>query len=184
MKKILGLMAGLLLLGAAVSPAKADLYSFSFLSIDTFSTATGTFTTGAPNGPGFDITSISGSVTGPGGGSILGLIGGSAVYPGNIPSPSGAFIVDNILFPSSDPTLTTNGVLFTTGVGNEWNMWGNSPNNYTLYKWESGIGYTLTKDGNMSIAAIPEPEIYAMLAAGLGLMGFVARRRKQQLAAG
>jgi hypothetical protein len=34
------------------------------------------------------------------------------------------------------------------------------------------------------IAAIPEPEIYAMLAAGLGLMGFVARRRKQQLAAG
>lgn len=30
---------------------------------------------------------------------------------------------------------------------------------------------------------IPEPEIYAMLAAGLGLMGFVARRRKQQLAA-
>ena len=34
------------------------------------------------------------------------------------------------------------------------------------------------------IAPIPEPEIYAMLAAGLGLMGFVAaRRRKQQVAA-
>ena len=32
-------------------------------------------------------------------------------------------------------------------------------------------------------APIPEPEIYAMLVAGLGFMGFVARRRKQRLAA-
>lgn len=30
-----------------------------------------------------------------------------------------------------------------------------------------------------TVNAIPEPEIYAMMAAGLGLMGFVARRRKQ-----
>jgi len=31
---------------------------------------------------------------------------------------------------------------------------------------------------NHAFAAIPEPETYAMLLAGLGLMGFVARRRK------
>ncbi len=30
--------------------------------------------------------------------------------------------------------------------------------------------------------AVPEPETYAMLLAGLGLMGFVARRRKQRAA--
>ena len=31
-----------------------------------------------------------------------------------------------------------------------------------------------------TMAPIPEPETYAMMLAGLGLMGFVARRRKQQ----
>jgi hypothetical protein len=31
----------------------------------------------------------------------------------------------------------------------------------------------------IGVNAVPEPEVYAMLAAGLGLMGFVARRRKQ-----
>jgi len=36
---------------------------------------------------------------------------------------------------------------------------------------------------NVSVAAaVPEPEIYAMLLAGLGLLGFAARRRKQQAA--
>ncbi|SDX29827.1 FxDxF family PEP-CTERM protein [Nitrosomonas oligotropha] len=30
-----------------------------------------------------------------------------------------------------------------------------------------------------AIAAIPEPETYAMLLASLGLLGFAARRRKQ-----
>ncbi|MDP1672545.1 MAG: FxDxF family PEP-CTERM protein, partial [Burkholderiales bacterium] len=30
-----------------------------------------------------------------------------------------------------------------------------------------------------SVSAIPEPETYAMMAAGLGLLGFVARRRKK-----
>ena len=33
-----------------------------------------------------------------------------------------------------------------------------------------------------SVPGIPEPETYAMMLAGLGLMGFVARRRKQQAA--
>jgi hypothetical protein len=31
-----------------------------------------------------------------------------------------------------------------------------------------------------SITAVPEPETYAMLLAGLGAMGFVARRRQSR----
>ena len=49
----------------------------------------------------------------------------------------------------------------------------------TLHANQSAtFGYSYTFAG-----PIPEPEIYAMMAAGLGLMGFVAGRRKQQLAA-
>ena len=38
-------------------------------------------------------------------------------------------------------------------------------------------------DWSISVAAIPEPETYSMLLAGLGLLGFAARRRKQKEAA-
>lgn len=31
------------------------------------------------------------------------------------------------------------------------------------------------------VAAVPEPETYAMMLAGLGLMGWMARRRKKTL---
>jgi len=42
---------------------------------------------------------------------------------------------------------------------------------------------TITASTNFTVNAIPEPETYAMMLAGLGLMGFVARRRKQKVAA-
>lgn len=36
--------------------------------------------------------------------------------------------------------------------------------------------------GTITVTPIPEPEIYAMMAAGLGIMGWFGRRRKQQAA--
>lgn len=38
-------------------------------------------------------------------------------------------------------------------------------------------------DGNVTITAVPEPETYGMLLGGLGLMGFIARRKAAKKAA-
>ena len=54
-----------------------------------------------------------------------------------------------------------------------------------IYSNENGIStFTLTSNGQLAYAAaaavapVPEPETYAMLLAGLGFMGFVARRKQ------
>ncbi len=44
-------------------------------------------------------------------------------------------------------------------------------------------GATLATNNSLIFAPVPEPETYAMMLAGLGLMGFVARRRKQKVLA-
>ncbi len=68
-----------------------------------------------------------------------------------------------------------------------------STSNTPLYEINTSDG-SLTSLGNTGVAnamaltyegvaAVPEPETYAMMLAGLGLLGFLARRRKQKEAA-
>lgn len=54
----------------------------------------------------------------------------------------------------------------------------------TVYGWpdpmSTGTGnYTMTLSTAPSIAPVPEPETYALMLAGLGLLGIAGRRRKQ-----
>ena len=53
--------------------------------------------------------------------------------------------------------------------------------------YEGGASFNFTTSGaavslSQTVAAVPEPESYAMLLAGLGLMGAIAKRRKAKQA--
>jgi hypothetical protein len=56
----------------------------------------------------------------------------------------------------------------------------NAPNPLARYAFNDGSGYRLLSNAapGMQVAAVPEPEVYAMMLAGLMLIGFKARRRK------
>lgn len=53
---------------------------------------------------------------------------------------------------------------------------------YHLSPFDPGVGntYTFTITQTPTVSPIPEPETYAMLLAGLGVMGFIARRRSNK----
>lgn len=54
---------------------------------------------------------------------------------------------------------------------------------YYISEANNGLTFNVADAGRgLGIAAIPEPETYAMLLAGLGLLGFAARRRKLSVA--
>jgi hypothetical protein len=108
-------------------------------------------------------------------------------------------------FEGSDNKFAKNGGTWSadTSIGLIKNTVGGSADAVGSYTVTSGlaagktfqyiIGYNDSAAGltdwddmviGINIAPIPEPETYAMLLAGLGLMGFVARRRKQSVVTG
>src|ERR1700728_666551 len=68
-------------------------------------------------------------------------VGTYALYPGGpgiVTSPSGLFLYDSVLYPSTIPAIDVDGLLFL-GSGLEINIWGNSPNSYTFDNNSNGI---------------------------------------------
>jgi len=111
--------------------------------------------------------------------SVSGYIKGSLVTTGTLPS-------NNINFTSG----SINGIAFSfspTGA----NEVGFTPIAYTAGPvvlklfgiagpdFAAGSSIAASYSGTLNISAVPEPETYAMLLAGLGLMGFIAYRRKK-----
>lgn len=64
----------------------------------------------------------------------------------------------------------------------QWDMHWSIPNSGTGYTGTDGWDHYFRLDSSQ-VGAVPEPETYAMLLAGLGLLGFAARRRKLKAAA-
>jgi len=52
------------------------------------------------------------------------------------------------------------------------------PGNYELVLSGSNSPTQASYSGNLALSAVPEPETYAMMLAGLSAIGFLARRRK------
>ena len=118
--------------------------------------------------------------------------GGPLTLAGEISlSNSGFAFADGSQFLS---TQTTNVSFSLANFGTEYetalnygaiiNFGSNFSDQYTQPYLTQNIGSESGSYGYFSIpiyavAAVPEPETYAMLIAGLGLMGFVARRKKE-----
>ncbi len=84
------------------------------------------------------------------------------------------------LFESLSGVFST-GVIDGTGTEATLSFTGGQvPGSYTLtvagYKINTALSGSYA--GSLAISPVPEPETYAMLLAGLGLIGFSARRRK------
>lgn len=90
--------------------------------------------------------------------------------PGQTTSPSEYFYYDDVLYPSSDPGLDIDGLLFA-GNGLEINIWGTGPDSYTFY---DNTGY-----GNSGgpFEVVPEPAALVLLSFGLAGLWF-SRRKK------
>jgi hypothetical protein len=189
---------GVFLLGAL--PAKAATYSFDFTSTFGYSVV-GSFTTGSADGPGYDITSISGSIISANpsaSSSIQGLVPGNTTPPAYLTSGDGQYYYDNIFLPTASYFTTTGGPLFTSNAGFEYNFYtgggccGSLPgvaylstnDGGTSFAYYAGVPGLLTVSqtslGNLAATATPLPAALPLFATGLGALGLLGWRRKRK----
>jgi hypothetical protein len=80
-------------------------------------------------------------------------------------------------------TLLSSGKMVSSGTMDVWTLSGANLGAGDYYIKVSGnlVGSTAASFGGaVMLAPVPEPETYGMLLGGLGLLGFLARRRKSQ----
>jgi hypothetical protein len=74
---------------------------------------------------------------------------------------------------------------FATGLGflriNDGSVLGTAPTFTQYLAGGNQVRAWVDASGNLTIAAVPEPETFAMLIAGLGVMGALARRRRMSV---
>jgi hypothetical protein len=82
---------------------------------------------------------------------------------------------------SNSGALITAGTRESTGAMDIWNLRADSLGLGSYYLQVSGKMVSSTSGsfaGTVVLAPVPEPETYGMMLAGLGVVGFLARRRK------
>lgn len=96
-------------------------------------------------------------------------------FPGGHPGPTAEMNGDRTSL--SFPSLSTfAGGLFSFGVEVAENTYNPEEG---VFPYKNGtVKYTITPSFSKPFSPVPEPETYGMMLMGLGLMGFVARHRK------
>ena len=158
------LVSSVLLLLGSVSLHADTIFNFTDTDSNMFNVS-GTLTA-VDNGNG-TFTAISGS----------GFFNSDPIVliPGSGGSPSGLFIYNNLLYPSGNPLLDVNGLLFTDTVTNaEINIWGNGPYPPTFYSTYTGLngGYPLADNNSVFTlsSAVPESPTWSLLLIGVALI--------------
>jgi hypothetical protein len=175
LRRLIGLALMTLAAGiASVESASASLmwdWNYSGAGV----VASGTFTTNdAPDGAGFYlITSITGTRNGE---TITGLQPTGTPIPGNEP-----FAVDNLVS-LNGPQLTHNGFGYAATRGNYANpFFADFLNPARYLEFFSAPPFTseLPISFSATLTAVPEPEMYALLLLGLGILaGSRCRKRR------
>jgi hypothetical protein len=78
-------------------------------------------------------------------------------------------------------TLVSNGTMLGSGSIDLWSLSANNLAQGNYYVQVSGSLVSATSGSfgaNLNVTPVPEPETYGMMLAGLGVLGFLARRRK------
>lgn len=109
----------------------------------------------------------------------------------------GSLSYDNLFYPGGSPQTATDypvhggfldiyGLMFTIGGGRVVNVWSNGdfsgtgalPADYgvAVATAQTALDYV---GGGVAVSAVPEPSTYALLMAGLGVVGCVARRNQK-----
>lgn len=84
-----------------------------------------------------------------------------------------------------DDTLISTGTSMMSGAMDVWSI---SSNNLVAGNYYLQVSGTMVSDtgasfgGAVMLAPVPEPETYGMMLGGLGILGFLARRRKAKQA--
>ncbi len=161
----------------SASAANATVYKFTFEFFDSELVATGEITVNAAD----EVTAISGLISGLVD-QTIGSVTPNPNFSGPAYSPDGSFIYNN-LYHASGMAFDIDGLLFTTAQnpGGYWNLWGNSPGNYSLWESANSYNYPIEESGALSVAAAPELSTWAMLGLGFAGLGVAGRRRATRL---
>src|SRR5262249_40186855 len=89
--------------------------------------------------------------------------------PNAFSSPSGAFSVDDQLFPGQDPTLDVFGLLFT-GNGVEINIWGTGPGTYSYFAFNGSSFPLASNNASFTLASTPAQQIQVLQSVVQGLV--------------